>query len=109
MKLKRLGAIELGIRLDTEPSNYIHKPSVDVMMFSVAEFFPGRCLGVILTGMGDDGKEGMSKIKSSGGKTIAQDEASCIVYGMPKAVVEAGLADKVTPLDHIAGEILNLV
>ncbi|HEY3346320.1 MAG TPA: CheB methylesterase domain-containing protein, partial [Nitrospirota bacterium] len=109
MKIKRLGNIELGIKLDAEPANFIHKPSVDVMMSSVAEFFPGRALGVILTGMGADGKDGMAKIKATGGKTIAQDEKSCVVYGMPKAVVDAGIADKVVALENIVGEIFNLV
>lgn len=109
LKVKRLGAFDLGVKLDPEPASYIHKPSVDVMMNSVAEFFPGRALGVILTGMGSDGKEGMAKIKATGGKTIAQDEKSCVVYGMPKAVIEAGIADKVVALENIVGEIFNLV
>jgi len=109
MKLKRIGPIEIGVKLDHEPSDYIHRPSVDVMMNSVAEFYPGRCIGVIMTGMGADGKEGMTKIKATGGKTLAQDEDSCIVYGMPKAVVDAGLADRVVSLERLAGELLNLV
>ena len=109
MKLKRIGHLDLGIRLDKDPGGHLHVPSVDVMMTSVAEFFPRRCLGVILTGMGCDGKEGMGLIKASGGKTIAQDEGSCIVYGMPKAVAEAGLADKVVPLEYMAGEIINMI
>jgi two-component system, chemotaxis family, protein-glutamate methylesterase/glutaminase len=109
LKVKRLGALDFGIKLDSEPASYIHRPSVDVMMNSVAEFFPGRALGVILTGMGSDGKEGMTRIKATGGKTIAQDEKSCVVYGMPKAVIDAGMADKVVPLDDIVGEIFNLV
>ena len=77
------------------------------MMESVAKEFPGKALGVILTGMGSDGLNGMKKIKESGGRTIAQDEATCVVYGMPKAVVDAGLADKILPVYRIAEEILR--
>lgn len=93
---------------DNRP-DLIYRPSADVMMSSVAEMYPGRALGVILTGMGNDGEKGMRAIKSSGGRTIAQDEETCVVYGMPRAVVEAGLADKVVPLGEVAGEIVNAV
>jgi two-component system chemotaxis response regulator CheB len=79
------------------------------MMNSVAELYSGRGIGVILTGMGHDGCEGMRAIKGTKGRTIAQNEATCTVYGMPKAVVDAGLADKVVPLSHIAGEVLNMI
>ena len=64
---------------------------------------------MIMTGMGCDGCEGMKKIKASGGYSIAQDEASCVVYGMPKAVVDAGLADEIRPLDKIAEAIVEAV
>lgn len=100
---------EVNLELSDQPDDLLHRPSVDVMMLSVAESFSGRCVGVIMTGMGNDGLEGMRAIKNSGGKTIAQDEESCIVYGMPKAVVEAGIADKVVPLPNLAGEIVNMV
>jgi Chemotaxis response regulator containing a CheY-like receiver domain and a methylesterase domain len=85
----------------------INKPSVSVMMESVANEYPGSALGVILTGMGSDGLSGMKSIKKSGGKTIAQDEATCVVYGMPKAVVDAGLADVVLPIYKIGDEIIK--
>ncbi|MBF0464920.1 MAG: chemotaxis response regulator protein-glutamate methylesterase [Nitrospirae bacterium] len=88
---------------------YIYKPSVDVMMLTTNSVMPGACLGVILTGMGNDGFKGMRAIKESGGRTIAQDEESCVVFGMPKFVVEAGLADKVVTLSEIAGEIINSI
>jgi len=78
-------------------------------MTSVAECYPGRSMGVILTGMGHDGREGMRMIKEKGGKTLAQNEETCTVYGMPKAVIDAGLADKVAPLDKIAAEIVNMI
>ncbi|MBF0553408.1 MAG: chemotaxis response regulator protein-glutamate methylesterase [Nitrospirae bacterium] len=92
-----------------ENAEYIYKPSVDVMMLSVAAANPGACLGVILTGMGNDGLKGMKAIRDSGGKTIAQNEDTCVVYGMPKAVVDAGIADKITPLNGIAGEIISSI
>lgn len=88
---------------------YIYKPSVDVMMLTANTVMPGGCLGVILTGMGNDGFKGMRAIKESGGRTIAQDEESCVVFGMPKFVVESGLADKVVSLSEIAGEIINSI
>ncbi len=109
MRVMRKGAINAVVSITPDSGESIYKPSVDILMLSVAESFPGRTLGVILTGMGDDGLRGMTKIKQDGGKTIAQDEESCIVYGMPKAVVNAGVADKVVPVEEIAGEIINSV
>jgi two-component system chemotaxis response regulator CheB len=92
-----------------ENAEFIYKPSVDVMMMSVAAANPGACLGVILTGMGNDGLKGMKAIHDSGGRTLAQDEDTCVVYGMPKAVVDADMADKVVPINDIAGEIINSI
>ncbi|HMK42641.1 MAG TPA: CheB methylesterase domain-containing protein, partial [Dissulfurispiraceae bacterium] len=89
--------------------NFIYRPSVDALGLSVAELFPGRALGVMLTGMGNDGLKGFTALKKSGSRIFAQNEESCVVYGMPKAVVDAGLVDKVLPLDEIAGEIINSV
>lgn len=108
-RVKRRGVADFYIHLDNEPPDSIYKPSVDVMMTSAAETYAGRVLGVILTGMGHDGCEGMRLIKSKGGKTIAQNEETSTVYGMPKAVVDAGVADKVLPLEKIAGEIVNMI
>ncbi|MBF0537973.1 MAG: chemotaxis response regulator protein-glutamate methylesterase [Nitrospirae bacterium] len=93
----------------SESNEFIYKPSVDVMMLSVAQLYPGSCLGVILTGMGNDGLKGMKAIKEGDGRTIAQDEESCVVYGMPKAVVDAGIVDKIVPLSEVAGEIINSI
>ncbi|MCL4428972.1 MAG: chemotaxis-specific protein-glutamate methyltransferase CheB, partial [Deltaproteobacteria bacterium] len=95
------------ISLSTEPEDLINRPSVSVMMESVAKGYPGKALGVILTGMGSDGLMGMKKIKETGGKTIAQDEATCVVYGMPKAVVDAGIADMILPIYKIGDEIIR--
>ena len=93
------------IELKPEDPNLLHNPSVDVMVSSVAEHYGKDALGVIMTGMGNDGTKGLTSLKSKGGFIISQDEASCIIYGMPRAVVEAGLADEVVPLDSIAGRI----
>lgn len=88
---------------------YIYRPSVDHLLFSSAECFPGRCLAVILTGMGNDGLKGAEAVKKEGGRVFAQDEETCTVYGMPRAVVEAGVVDKILPAHEIAGEIINSV
>jgi two-component system chemotaxis response regulator CheB len=108
LKVARRNTFEVVVTLSAEPVT-LHMPSVDVMMTSVAQVFPARVIGVILTGMGHDGMEGMAAIKKANGRTIAQDEATCVVYGMPKAVVDSGMADKVVPLEKIAGEIANMV
>ena len=108
-RVKRKGVTDFYVEINTDPPDSIYKPSVDITMSSVAEAYPGRSLGVILTGMGADGAIGMKEIKNRGGKTLAQDEASCVVYGMPKAVIEAGTADKIAPLEQIAGEIVNMI
>jgi two-component system, chemotaxis family, protein-glutamate methylesterase/glutaminase len=99
---------EVTVALSSHPTT-LHMPSADVMMVSVAGVFASRVLGVILTGMGHDGQEGMKAIKAARGRTIAQDEHTCAVYGMPKAVADSGLADKVVPLELIADEIVNMV
>jgi len=108
MRLKRRG-IEIFISVSEDKEEFIYRPSVDVLMASVAECYPGRSLGVILTGMGNDGAKGCKKIKETGGRIFAQNEETCVVYGMPRAVVEAGIADKVIPLEEMAGEIINAV
>jgi len=109
MSIVRKKVTETVISISEEKGNYIYRPSVDVLMLSVADCYPGQMLGVILTGLGNDGAEGMKAIKNSGGRTIAESEESCIVYGMPKSVINAGLADKIVPLEEVAGEIINAV
>ena len=99
---------ERKIVLSKEPPVGNHRPAVNVMFDSAAQF--GKDLvSVIMTGMGADGCIGMKKIKANGGYSIAQDEPSCVVYGMPKAVVDAGLADEVRPLTKIAEAIVEAV
>ena len=76
-------------------------------MDSVTETFGRAAMGVILTGMGSNGADGLKKLKDAGGVTIAQNEETCVVYGMPRAVVEAGIVDHVAPIENIAHEILS--
>jgi two-component system chemotaxis response regulator CheB len=109
LRVKRQSPLSIGVSLSPNVEQHIHAPSADVMMESVAAVYGERGIGVILTGMGHDGLIGIKAMKAAKGRTIAQDEASCVVYGMPKAVVEAGCADKVVPLSHVAGEIMNMV
>jgi len=85
-----------------------HRPSVDVLFRSTARYAGKNAVGVIMTGMGDDGAKGLKEMKDAGAKTVAQDEATCVVYGMPKEAVKLGAADKSVPLQNIAGTILNL-
>ncbi len=85
------------------------RPSVDGVMLSAVEVFGSRVMGVLLTGMGRDGARGMAAIREKGGPTIAQDESTCVVFGMPKAAIEMGAAERVVPLGEVAGEIARLV
>nr|AAX37301.1 CheB [Megalodesulfovibrio gigas] len=96
----------INVRVMTEPADALYKPSANVLMSSVGEGVGRRALGVILTGMGSDGMEGMKILKARGGRALAQNDQSCVVYGMPKAVVDAGLADEVLDIDDMAGAIL---
>jgi len=109
MRVVRRQAIDVSVALSADTEGSLYVPSADVLMKSVAEVYPGRGIGVIMTGMGHDGLDGMKAIKGAKGRTVAQDEATCVVYGMPKAVVEAGYADKIVPLSHIAGEVVNMI
>ncbi len=109
MRVKRPRGLETVLTISENKEEYIYRPSVDAMMLSVSELFPGRALGVILTGMGNDGCKGLQAMKKTGARIFAQNEESCVVYGMPKAVVDAGIADKVLPIEEIAGEIINSV
>jgi two-component system chemotaxis response regulator CheB len=90
-------------------AKYIYRPSVDLLMQTTAQVYESRAIGVILTGMGNDGLAGMKEIKQRKGLVIAQDEETCVVYGMPKAVVNARIADTVLPIDKISEEILRML
>ncbi|HEY2857759.1 MAG TPA: chemotaxis response regulator protein-glutamate methylesterase, partial [Terracidiphilus sp.] len=105
--LKRSGA-RYFVEVKDGPLVCRHRPSVDVLFRSAARYAGRNAVGVILTGMGDDGARGMMEMKQTGAATVAQDEATCIVYGMPKEAVKLGGVDKVLPLQSIAGAILSL-
>lgn len=107
MSVERLSDSRAVICLDTHPEDYLHIPSVDVLMNSVAEAFRNLALGVIMTGMGSDGAEGMQSIYRQGGLTLGQDEATCTVYGMPRACAELGVLTRVVPLSQIPAQILQ--
>jgi two-component system chemotaxis response regulator CheB len=106
MIVKRDRLNHLIIETPEIPKEVLHKPSVDVMLESVQQVYGKNMLGVIMTGMGKDGLEGIKKLKFAGGSCIAQDEESCVVYGMPKAIVDNGLADVIASLEDIP-KIIN--
>ncbi|MGA9379898.1 MAG: chemotaxis response regulator protein-glutamate methylesterase [Phormidium sp.] len=95
--------------LDARPFDTLHRPSVDVLFQSAAEVFGDRVLGVVMTGMGSDGKQGAAWIKSHGGLIFTEAEESCVVYGMPRAVEEAGLSDKAIPLNRMVTAIMGVL
>lgn len=97
------------IETNEDPPEHSCRPAVDVMMRSLIPVYGGHMIGVILTGMGHDGREGCRLIRNAGGWIIAQDEATCVVWGMPGSVVEAKLADKVLPIEAIAPELAELL
>jgi two-component system chemotaxis response regulator CheB len=97
------------LQLSDDPPENCCRPSVDYLFRSVANHFPAKALAVILTGMGEDGAAGVRLLKRGGATVIAQDEASCVVFGMPKAAIEAGVVDLVLPLNNMAERITSLV
>ncbi|MFN3698565.1 MAG: chemotaxis response regulator protein-glutamate methylesterase [Dictyoglomus sp.] len=100
---------KIYIKLDLKPFDTLHKPSVDVLFQSAGEIFGNRVLGIIMTGMGKDGLKGAEYIKLKGGFIFTEAEETCIIYGMPRSVEEAGLSDKVIPLYKMAEEIIDFV
>ena len=97
----------LVARLSTEPTQTLHRPSADVLFHSIAECCAPETCAVILTGMGDDGAKGMRSIRDKGGWTVAQDEATSVIYGMPRRAVELGGVDASLPVDQIASAIVQ--
>ncbi len=93
------------IRLTDAPARHGVRPSVDELFLSLAAAFGSRAIGVVLTGMGRDGVEGARAIKAEGGIVLAEAESTCTVYGMPRALAEAGLADRVVPIDEMAAAL----
>ncbi len=104
IKVKRMPMGDIIVLSDDDRVNG-HRPSVDVLFRSVAQEFGSNSLAVLMTGMGEDGAEGMAAIKRSGGMTVAQSEDSCVVFGMPKAAIERGHAIRVVPLDAMANTL----
>jgi len=97
------------VSLEEEPSEALHRPSANVLMSSAAEVYGALAVGVVLTGMGSDGTEGLRAIRERGGLTLAEAEETCVIFGMPKAAIEAGVIERTLPLDRIAAEILGAV
>ena len=108
MLLRRSGA-RYYVEIKTGPMVYHQRPAVDVLFKSTAQYAGANAIGVILTGMGADGAEGLLEMKKMGAGTIAQDEKSCVVFGMPKEAIKLGAADKVVSLEMIASEIIKMV
>jgi two-component system, chemotaxis family, protein-glutamate methylesterase/glutaminase len=109
LSLKRDLAGDVTAHLDLLPLETAHRPAVDVLFKSAAEVYGERALGVVMTGMGSDGTPGAAWIKAAGGKILVEAEESCVVYGMPRSVVEAGLYDRVSPLGKMAATILEMI
>ena len=105
--LKRNALGQIHATLPTRPLDKPHRPSVDVLFHSAAQVFNSRTLAIVMTGMGDDGKEGAAWVKAQGGKVITEAEESCVIYGMPRCVVEAGLSDISAPLTTMAETIMR--
>lgn len=108
MEIEREGSKKV-IKLNQDPPIGGHRPAVDPMFQSVAKVYGHRIVGVILTGMGHDGAKGIKVIKEQRGYTIAEDQSTAVVFGMPKAAIELGVVDKVAPLQAIAAEIVKAV
>ncbi|MBP1716607.1 MAG: Response regulator receiver modulated CheB methylesterase [Deltaproteobacteria bacterium] len=108
MFLKRSGA-KYFVNIKDGPRVHHQRPAVDVLFQSVAQYAGSNAIGVILTGMGADGAQGILRMKELGAKTIAQDEASCVVFGMPKEAIKLGAIDRVIPLDRIPQEVIRLL
>lgn len=108
MLLRRSGA-RYYMQVKQGPLVHHQRPSVDVLFHSVADYAGGNAVGIILTGMGADGARGLLKMKEAGARTVAQDEKSCIVFGMPKEAIKLDAADKVVSLDRIGETALNMV
>lgn len=98
----------LCVRVSEATAEQNYKPCVDVTFSSIAQALPGKALAVVLTGMGADGREGARLLKRGGAQVWAQDEASSVIYGMPAAIVEAGLADQVLPLDQVGARLAQV-
>ena len=100
---------QVRVHLEVLPLDTPHRPSVDALFHSAAEVYGSRVLGIVMTGMGSDGREGAAWIKARGGCILTETESSCVVYGMPRSVVEAGLSDAEVPLERMAQAIMERI
>lgn len=106
LQFRRVGD-RVEAHLDLRPLDTPHRPSVDVLFQSAAETFGPRTLAIVMTGMGSDGRQGAAWVKAQGGQVLTEAEESCVVYGMPRSVVEAGLSDASVPLANMADAIVE--
>ena len=109
LRLEKSGFRQIVVRLTEDPHEHSCRPAVDYTLRTAVEVFDGRLVSVILTGMGRDGTEGCRLVHERGGEVVAQDSESCVVFGMPKSVINAGLADRIVPLTQIATTINSMV
>ena len=100
---------KIVIDINREPSHYIHIPSIDITFSDVADLYRERAVGVILTGMGKDGVDGLERIKNNGGRSIAEDESTCVVFGMPEVAIRRGIVEKIAPIYNIADILMEMV
>jgi two-component system chemotaxis response regulator CheB len=107
LRFRRGANQQVVAQLTLEPLDSPHRPAVDIMFQSAAEVYSGRVLGVVMTGMGHDGQRGAAWIKAQGGTILTEAEESCVIYGMPRSVVEAGLSDSAVPLGQMAKAIME--
>jgi two-component system chemotaxis response regulator CheB len=105
----RRSGTQIHAHLDVRPLDTPHRPAVDVLFQSAADVYGERTLGIVMTGMGADGRDGAAWIKAKGGRVLTESEESCVVYGMPRSVVEAGLSDRVVHIDRMADAIAEHV
>jgi two-component system, chemotaxis family, protein-glutamate methylesterase/glutaminase len=108
MLMRRSGA-RYFVNIKDGPFVHHQRPAVDVLFNSVSQYVGNNAIGVILTGMGADGAKGLLAMKGTGAKTLAQDEASCVVFGMPKEAIKLGAADKIVPLERMTQEIITMI
>ena len=109
LTMRRTPSGEVETHLDVRPVDTLYRPSVDALFQSAAEVYGSRVLGIVMTGMGSDGREGAAWIKAKGGTILTESEASCVVYGMPRSIVEAGLSDGAVSLDQMADALMARV
>jgi two-component system chemotaxis response regulator CheB len=106
LRCRRVGERVLA-HLDLRPLDTPHRPAADVLFQSAAEVFGARTLAIVMTGMGSDGREGAAWVKAKGGQVLTEAEESCVVYGMPRSVVDAGLSDASVALAQMANAIVE--